>query len=132
MVSILAAATLAALASSPGPPTAEPIWAGTEASRYALFWREVELPSNVHDARIIVTAAQSGLSEKLLGAYRLYVGGVAIGIGPGRGGARTAAYPDGVDANHTYLDEFNVTALVRAASRIRYAGARVAVLPRDG
>jgi hypothetical protein len=97
------------------PLAAEPIWAGTAASRYALFWREVELPSNVLEAHILATAAQSGPSEKLLGAYRLYVGGAAIGIGPGRGGARTAAYPDGGDANHTYLDEYNVTALVRAA-----------------
>ena len=75
--------------------SAEPIWAGNGA-RYALFRREVHLPADrVQSATMHVAAAQSGPLEKLLGAYRLYVDGVAIGIGPGRGDVRTAAYPDG-------------------------------------
>ena len=111
---VLTAAASATLAGGPfdsGVLTAEPIWAGAENSRFALFRRELELPSDrVLYAQILVTAVQSGLDEKLLGAYRLYVGGVAIGIGPGRGG-------NIIGANHTYLDEFNVTALVRAAQK---------------
>ena len=103
-----------------GPPLrpleAEPIWAGADGTRYALFRREVTLPSLIREARVLVTAAQSGPAEKLLGAYRLFVAGEAIGIGPGRGDARTAAYPDGGDNNHTAWDEFDVTALTQQAA----------------
>ena len=92
--------------------TAEPIWAGASKARYALLRREVTLPQRVRDASILVSAAQSGPMEKLLGAYRLFVGGVAVGIGPGRGDVRTDAYSDGGDANHTFLDVHNVTSLL--------------------
>ena len=89
--------------------SAEPIWADLGA-RYALFRRVVPMNVAVQSARILVTAVQSGRMEKLLGAYRLYVNGAAIGIGPGRGDVRTAAYSDGGDRNFTFYDTFNVTA----------------------
>ena len=103
--------------------SAEPIWAGHAGARYALLRRSVPLPATaVASAIIHVTAAQSGTMEKLLGAYRLYVGGAAVGVGPGRGGARTAAYADGGDLNHTYYDTFNVTARVQATTRTLILG----------
>ena len=89
--------------------SAEPIWAN-DGARYALFRREIPLADEqVKSATIHVAAAQSGPLEKLLAAYRLYVDGVAIGIGPGRGETRTAAYPDGGGVNHTFYDSFSIT-----------------------
>ena len=110
MVSWVVFAVLAVSATASHLPlTAEPVWAGASKARYALLRREVILPQHVSDATILVSAAQSGPMEKLLGAYRLYVGGVAVGIGPGRGDVRTAAYSDGGDANHSFVDVHRVT-----------------------
>ena len=92
--------------------TAEPVWSGADGARYVLLRRQVALrPAKVLSATIRVAAVQSDTMERLLGAYRLYVGGKAIGMGPGRGGHRTAAYPDGGDVNHTYYDTYDVSAL---------------------
>ena len=92
--------------------TAEPVWSGADGARYVLLRRQVALrPAKVLSATIHVAAVQSDTMERLLGAYRLYVGGKAIGMGPGRGGHRTAAYPDGGDVNHTYYDTYDVSAL---------------------
>ena len=94
--------------------TAEPVWSGADGARYVLLRRQIALrPAKVLSATVHVAAVQSDTMERLLGAYRLYVGGKAIGMGPGRGGHRTAAYPDGGDVNHTYFDTYDVSALAK-------------------
>ena len=108
----------AMLFARPSALVAEPIWAGGAGARYALLRREIVVFSKVQSAVAYVAAAQSGPIEKLLGSYRLYVGGRAVGVGPGRGDARTAAYPHGGDVNHTMYDTIDVSATVGAAATV--------------
>lgn len=70
---------------------AQPIWFSRPGARYTLH-RLVQPPpeSPIVSAIASVTAVQSNQMEKLLGAYRLIVNGVSVGIGPGRGLGSTA------------------------------------------
>jgi hypothetical protein len=64
-------------------------------------------------ATLYVTAAQDGPGEKLLGAYRLHVNGVATAIGPGRGDVNVGK------KNHTPYDTLDLTgAALSAAARL--------------
>ena len=90
-----------------------PIWANGSSSQFVLFRYVVPIPKSPYTRGIaFVTARQSGPMEKLLGAYRLYVGGRAVAIGPGRGEVRTAAYADGGDKNHTQYDSIDISAAI--------------------
>ena len=46
---------------------------------------DISLKSTTTHVHALVTAYPSGRQEKLLGAYRLYVNGNVLGLGPGRG-----------------------------------------------
>ena len=63
----------------------KPIW-NKDQSRYAMFKSpDISLESTTTHIHVLVTAYPSGPQEKLLGAYRLYVNGNVLGLGPGRG-----------------------------------------------
>jgi hypothetical protein len=106
----------ATIVTAPSFRDVKPIWAQPGA-RFALLRKVVPAPASpyVHGTAF-VTASQSGAMEKLLGAYRLFVDGRTVAIGPGRGEARTAAYADGGDTNHTQFDSVDVSPGVTAAS----------------
>ena len=55
-------------------------------------------------ATVFVSANQDGTLKKLLSAYRLYVNGVVVSVGPGRGNSANSA------VNHTVYDSVDVTA----------------------
>jgi hypothetical protein len=74
------------------------VWSSEAGARYTFFRKDLKLVKKVTSAIAHVTAAQSGGKEKLLGAYRLYVNGAAVGIGPGRGEVNVGA------SNHTMYD----------------------------
>jgi hypothetical protein len=97
----------------------KPIWVGTSQARYVLLRKVIPVPETPYvNAVAFVTAAQSGPMEKLLGSYRLFVGGNAVAVGPGRGNVRTAAYSDGGDKNHTQFDSIDLSGAVRAAGQV--------------
>jgi len=103
--------------------TTTAIWAVSPAAsklpRYVMMRKVVPLPkTQIIAATAFATAAVSGDMEKLLGAYRLYVGGVSVGIGPGRGEAKTAAYTGGGDKNHTGYDSIDIGASLKALSTL--------------
>ena len=97
---------------------ATPIWANGSSSQFVLFRHVLPIPRSPYTRGIaFVTARQSGPMEKLLGAYRLYVGGRSVAIGPGRGEVRTAAYTDGGDKNHTQYDAIDISEAIHTSVR---------------
>ena len=95
------------------PADAEPIW-HKDSPAYVFLRRQfnIEQTKKVSKASVMITAAQSNGQEKLLGAYRLYVNGQVMGIGPGRGDVAVA------QLNHTQFDLIDVTAAVGDATSI--------------
>ena len=75
------------------------------------FAQAVTLDSHrgVAHVTIYVTAAQDGPNEKLLGAFRLHVNGVATAIGPGRGDVNVGK------KNHTTYDAIDLTGAAQSA-----------------
>ena len=55
------------------------------------------------------SANQDGSLKKLLSAYRLYVNGKVVSVGPGRGNSANAA------PNHTVYDSVDITAELQQA-----------------
>jgi len=112
--------------------TAEPIWAGQSNARYVLLRRVISLPSHdgktpvVSAATIHVTAVQSDDKQELLGAYRLYLDGTILGIGPGRGDAPHTG-PKGAGANTTFFDTFRGTGVVDVVNAAAAKHAAIAV-----
>ena len=82
-----------------------PIWAPDTSASYAYARFEAVLPMHfkVAHATAYVTGDQSGSQEKLLGAYRLYIGGITVAIGPGRAPVAVGA------ADHYIYDTVDVT-----------------------
>jgi hypothetical protein len=58
-------------------------------------------------SQIRALPAQDGTLEKLLSAYRLYVNGRVVGVGPGRSDAANSG------ANHSVYDSVDITAEVQ-------------------
>ena len=78
---------------------------------YAYFRHVESLRGDVLAATVFVTATQSGIEEKLLSAYRLYVNRRVVSVGPGRGEAAVRG------PKPTPYDTVDVTsAVVHAAS----------------
>jgi len=90
----------------PGPP-APP--AKDKGSSYAYFRHSEALRGDVASASVFVSANQDGSLKKLLSAYRLYVNGKVVSIGPGRGDSANSA------ANHTVYDSVDITAELKQA-----------------
>jgi hypothetical protein len=89
------------------------IWNAGSKARYSLFRKDITLnPSfgTVTSAIAHVTAAQSGGIEKLLGAFRFYINGETVGIGPGRGEVNVK------DEDHTTYDTIDVTKAITSAN----------------
>eukprot|EP01047_Picozoa_sp_COSAG01_P044882 COSAG01_NODE_4090_length_5360_cov_26.230184_2_plen_447_part_00 len=55
------------------------------AKQYSLFRKDFDVIAFVKSATCYVTALGSGPRQQLLGAYRLYISGASVSIGPGRG-----------------------------------------------
>ena len=58
---------------------------------------------------VVVFVSQDGSLEKLLQAYRLYVNGVVVAVGPGRSNNKNSG------KNHSVYDSVDVTSHLRAA-----------------
>jgi hypothetical protein len=112
-------------------PSAAPVWHANATAGFVLLRWEgavVDADSSLSSAVAYVTAnpqgSVNGESEnaKLLAAYRLYVGGALVGMGPGRQGRCGPVCPVGGDPGactctreHVY-DTYDVTTLVAAAT----------------
>ena len=107
--------------------TTSPIWYPGTSTRYGLFRKDVALPTATLTAAIAhVTAAQSGDSEKLLGAYRLYVNGKTVGIGPGRGEKYVK------DADRTTYDIIGVTRTAKNSINSGFLALALQCFHQDG
>lgn len=115
-------------------PSAAPVWHPNATAGFVLLRWEGAVPvavdagSPLSSAIAYVTANPQGSSNgesenaKLLAAYRLYVGGALVGMGPGRQGRCGPVCPVGGDPaacsctrEHVY-DVYDVTPLVDAAT----------------
>jgi hypothetical protein len=65
----------------------------------------------VESAVVFVSANQDGSLKKLLSAYRLYVNGVVVSVGPGRGDSANG------NANHTVYDTVDISGVLQQAQR---------------
>jgi hypothetical protein len=111
--------------------SAAPIWAPAAAPatpaapQFVLLRAVVALPPGARVAAALAFATaqpQRSLNDhengKLLGAYKLYVGGALVGAGPGRPGRCGPQLPDGADCTPEHLfDTYNVTAAAAAAAQ---------------
>lgn len=93
---------------SPGPPAPSP---GSKGPRYAYFRHTEMLRGDVASAAVFVSANQDGSLQKLLSAYRLYVNGVVVAVGPGRSDMANSW------SNHSIYDSVDVTLHLQAAWR---------------
>jgi len=112
-------------------PSAAPVWHANSSAAFVLLRWEgavVDVDATLSSAVAFVTANPQGSANgelenaKLLAAYRLYVGGALVGMGPGRQGRCGPVCPVGGDPGacsctreHVY-DTYDVTTLVAAAT----------------
>jgi hypothetical protein len=77
------------------PPAPEPhpgpAPGGPNHPTYAFFRSTTTLRGDVASASVFVSANQDGSLKKLLSAYRLYVNGKVVSVGPGRADSANAA-----------------------------------------
>lgn len=78
-------------------------------SSYAYFRHTEALRGDVASATVFVSANQDGSLFKLLSAYRLYVNGKVVSVGPGRSNSANSA------TNHTVYDSVDITAELKQA-----------------
>jgi len=114
-----------------------PVWAAAAAapgaSQFVLLRSELVLPAGARvEAALAFATAQPQRSlrdhenGKLLGAYKLWVGGALAGVGPGRPGRCGPQLPAGADcAPEHVFDTLDVTAL--AAAGASASGGRLAL-----
>ena len=93
----------------PPPPRPPPPPAKDSKSTYAYFRHTEQLRGDVASATIFVSANQDGSLFKLLSAYRLYVNGKVVSVGPGRSDSANTA------TNHTVYDSVDITAELKQA-----------------
>ena len=74
---------------------------------YAYFRHTEQLRGDIASATIFVSANQDGTLFKLLSAYRLYVNGKVVSVGPGRSNSANSA------VNHTVYDTVDITSELR-------------------
>eukprot|EP01052_Picozoa_sp_SAG31_P000583 SAG31_NODE_17_length_35773_cov_25.999271_8_plen_501_part_00 len=96
------------VAPTPSPAPKPPSKKHTKPS-YAYFRHTETLRGDVTSATIFVSANQDGTLFKLLSAYRLYVNGKVVSVGPGRSNSANSA------VNHTVYDTVDITSELREA-----------------
>jgi hypothetical protein len=91
---------------TPGP---SPPAKGAAKPSYAYFRHTEQLRGDIASATIFASANQDGTLFKLLSAYRLYVNGKVVSVGPGRSNSANTAI------NHTVYDTVDITSELREA-----------------
>ena len=94
---------------TPPPPHPSPPPHSDKAVSYAFFRHSEALRGDVASASVFVSANQDGTLFKLLSAYRLYINGKVVSVGPGRSDSANSA------VNHTVYDSVDITAELKQA-----------------
>ena len=132
---------------APGGWVAEPVWHPNGTTPFALLRGSLPLSRGAPRAAFAFVTAQPQRSPgdhengKLLGAYKLFVEGALVGIGPGRPGTCGPVYPgphpgEAPCAPEFYFDVLDVTAALGAAAGAGGSAATLALQcfnnPPDG
>lgn len=97
------------VAPTPAPGPRPPANNNAQKPSYAYFRHTEQLRGDIASATIFVSANQDGTLFKLLSAYRLYVNGKVVSVGPGRSNSANSA------VNHTVYDTVDITSELREA-----------------